>query len=151
MNLKRLSENLIKMALDDNIHRFVVGALVKRRDSFLVLQRKKDDFMGGIDELPSGKVESGESLLEALDREVVEETKLSVRRVLDYIGHFDYISGSGRKTRQFNFVVEVVGNSVEINLAEHDGFKWVSLSNINKTLLTKSVTSLVVGYYKSVK
>ena len=37
------------------------------------MSRKTDDFMGGIDELPSGNMEKGENIYAALIREVKEE------------------------------------------------------------------------------
>ncbi len=63
--------------------------------------------MGGIFELPSGKVEPGEALDSALIRKVEEETGLHVTAVRDYLDSFDYASGSGKKSRQFNFAVDV--------------------------------------------
>ncbi|MFD7235436.1 hypothetical protein ACFWAT_09000 [Streptomyces syringium] len=39
-----------------------------------------------------------------------------------YLGHFDYRSGSGRATRQFNFTATVAGETVE--LTEHDAHLW---------------------------
>ena len=69
------------------------------------MRRRQDDFMGGISELPSGVVEEGETLGEALVREVEEETGLELIRRGDYVGFFDYLAGSGRATRQFNFQV----------------------------------------------
>ncbi|MFD0343336.1 NUDIX domain-containing protein [Streptomyces sp. NPDC127117] len=52
-------------------------------------------------------VDEGESLTEALRREVAEETGLPVAAVVDYLGHFDHRSGSGRATRRFNFTATV--------------------------------------------
>ena len=71
------------------------------------MSRKTDDFMGGIDELPSGNMEKGENIYAALIREVKEETNLDIVNVKSYIGSFDYISGSGKKARQYNFVLDV--------------------------------------------
>jgi 8-oxo-dGTP diphosphatase len=73
----------------------------------LLLKRPANDFMGGIFELPSGKVEPGEDLKPALAREVEEETGLTVAVAMAYLGRFDYTSGSGKKSRQFDFVVTV--------------------------------------------
>ena len=63
------------------------------------MSRKIDDFMGGIDELPSGNMEKGENIYAALIREVKEETNLDIVNVKSYIGSFDYISGSGKKSK----------------------------------------------------
>lgn len=149
MEINKISNDLVAVALREGIERFVVGALIRRAGSFLILHRQADDFMGGIDELPSGKVESGESLPVALARETKEETGLDVSEILEYIGHFDYTSGSGKKTRQFNFVVEVSPGDVIISPDEHSDYKWVDESNISATRLTKNVISLILDYCKA--
>ena len=58
-------ENIIKEAQQLGINRYVVGAVIVRNNNVLLLERPKDDFMGGIYEFPSGKVEDGETLDEA--------------------------------------------------------------------------------------
>ncbi|MCK4714259.1 MAG: NUDIX domain-containing protein, partial [Candidatus Aenigmarchaeota archaeon] len=52
------------------ISRYVVAAVITKSSEVLPLRRPESDFMGGIYELPSGKVEEGESLGDALHREV---------------------------------------------------------------------------------
>lgn len=59
-------EEYKKQARKEGVTRFVVGAVVERSNTFLVFQRPENDFMGGMCELPSGKVEQGESLMQAL-------------------------------------------------------------------------------------
>ena len=73
----------------------------------LLLKRPEAHFMGGIWELPSGKVELNEALDEPLIREVKEETGRTVTGIPDYLGSFDYQSGSGKHSRQFNFAADV--------------------------------------------
>ena len=112
-------------AQEDGVQQLVVGAIVHHDDKVLLLKRPQDDFMGGILELPSGKVEN-ESLDEALHREVNEETGLRVSNITDYLGHFDYLSGGGKKSRQFNFAVDVDAPE-PIELQEHDAYLWSPL------------------------
>ncbi|WP_370419086.1 NUDIX hydrolase [Streptomyces sp. QH1-20] len=81
-------------------------------------------------ELPSGGVDAGETLIEALRREGAEETGLTVTGVGGYLGHFDYRSGSGRATRQFNFAATVAGETVE--LTEHDAHLWADRTQQNQ-------------------
>lgn len=115
--------HLIAQAASDGVQQFVVGAVVCRASSVLLLRRPEDDFMGGIFELPSGKVELGESLDAATVREVAEETGLVVTDITHYLGSFDYHSGNGKKSRQFNFVVTVAADDV-VKLTEHDAYLW---------------------------
>ena len=136
-------EHLIHEAKKDDIVRFVVGAVIKNLNKILVLGRKDDDFFGGIDELPSGEVETGESLIDALKREILEETGLIINDTPVYIGYFDYLSKSGKSTRQFNFVVSVNNNFVRINPEEHKCYKWIDFSQLEETKLTDNVVGIL--------
>ncbi|WP_116210024.1 NUDIX hydrolase [Streptomyces olivoreticuli] len=116
-------EDLVRAAERDGIIKTVVGAVITDDDGkVLLLHRAADDYLGGLWELPSGGVDDGEGLIEALRREVAEETGLTVTAVGGYLGHFDYRSGSGRATRQFDFAATAVGETVE--LTEHDAHLW---------------------------
>ena len=136
-------EDLVRSAQKESINRFVVGAVIIEKGKVLLLQRPKEDFRGGIYELPSGKVEREEKLDTALRREVEEETGLQIKEITTYIGHFDYVSGRGKKTRQFNFAVKVKDSS-NIRLTEHDDYLWQGVDNIREVNLTESVRSIVV-------
>jgi len=127
MELPSLVEGLATEAARDGIQQLVVGAVVQHAGKVLLLRRPEDDYMGGIFELPSGKVEAGEALVIALVREVKEESNLDVAAVRDYLGSFDYMSGSGKRSRQFNFAVDVVSPE-PIELREHDAYKWTPLT-----------------------
>jgi 8-oxo-dGTP diphosphatase len=83
------------------------------REEDIPLVDSYGDFMGGIFELPSGKVESGEGL--------------DVANLWEYLGNFDYLSGTGKKSRQFNFVVDVVVTE-PVELREYDSYTWTALN-----------------------
>src|SRR3989344_2703669 len=138
-------KNLMKGVQEDGINRYVVGAVIQRDSSVLLLKRPKDDFMGGIYELPSGRVEDGESFDVALYREVEEETGLKIMEIRRYLGHFDYDSKSSKKTRQFNFEV-TVGKPIEIRLQEHDNYSWIDKSQLQQYPVTDSVKQ-VLDYF----
>ena len=80
-----LLEQLISESKAQGIQKLVVGAVIKLDGKFLLLERMPSDFMGGLVELPSGAVDSGEDLLTALAREVQEETGLLVKSVNEVI------------------------------------------------------------------
>ena len=100
--------SLEETAVTDGIQKLVAGALVVRERQVLLLQRQKGDFLEGLYELPSGGREPGESIADALVRETTEETGLTILKIVRFINFFDYASGTGVRTRQFNFVVEAV-------------------------------------------
>lgn len=138
-----LLETLTSDAERDQVHQLVVGAVVAHDGKVLLLQRPADDFMGGIWELPSGKVDPGEALDQALIREVKEETGLDIASIRKYLGEFDYQSGSGRKSRQFNFTVDVV-DPEPVELTEHDAYTWTNL--IEEPPVTDAVKEILHRY-----
>jgi 8-oxo-dGTP diphosphatase len=142
-----LFDKLTAEAQADGVQQLVVGAVVQHDGKVLLLQRPEDDFMGGIWELPSGKVDPGESLDVALIREVGEETGLDVSSIQDYLGSFDYTSGSGKKSRQFNFAVDVSA-SEPVALTEHDGYRWAKLT---EELPVTDAVKEVLNKYREVR
>lgn len=117
--------DLIQAADADGITKHVVGAVIPNAEGkVLLLHRTADDYLGGLWELPSGGVDAGETLTEALHREVTEETGLTVTATGVYLGHFDYLSKSGKKTRQFNFTATTTHKSDTVKLTEHDAHLW---------------------------
>ncbi|WP_019547176.1 NUDIX hydrolase [Streptomyces sulphureus] len=118
-----LLASLLHAADAENIARHVVGAvLTDAEGKVLLLRRTGGDHFGGLWELPSGGVESDETLIDALHREVAEETGLTVTAIGAYLGHFDYLSHSGSKTRQFTFTATHASDTVR--LTEHDAYLW---------------------------
>ncbi len=122
----KLIRHLLVKSQEDGVQKLVVGAVIRRDNKFLLLERVPSDFMGGLVELPSGVVNTEEDLLTALARETKEETGLTITSVLTYLGSFDYTSGSGKHTRQFNFLVEVVSGEVELSSTEHKAYHLVA-------------------------
>ena len=83
---------LIEKGKEDGIEKNVVGAvIVNEKNEVLIMSRKVDDFMGGIDELPSGNMEKGEDILKALTREVKEETNLDLKDVICFINSLSFV------------------------------------------------------------
>ncbi|GGX84402.1 NUDIX hydrolase [Streptomyces hiroshimensis] len=127
-----LLDDLARAAERDGITKTVVGAVIAGADGkVLLLRRPADDYLGGLWELPSGGVDDGETLIEALRREVAEETGLTVTVVGGYLGHFDYRSGNGRATRQFNFTATVTPGE-RVTLTEHDEHLWADHTQQNQ-------------------
>ena len=142
MNFYEYLENRAK---DDGVEKIVVGAVITNdNEEILLMKRKEDDFMGGIFEIPGGNAEDGEGIYEVLEREIKEETNFDLKRVISYINYFDYLSGSGKKSRQFNFKVEVTGGP--IILTEHDTYRWVNLDEIETQNVSDAVKESLIIY-----
>lgn len=149
----KIENLLVEKAKEDGIEKIVVGGVITNENNeVLILKRNSDDFLGGIDELPSGKLEAGESIFEGLQREIKEETNLDVDKIYGYIDFFDYLSSSGKKTRQFNFWVKT--KSVDnIKLTEHDEYKWLSLEECHndEKITPKTMTTIVICGFNYLK
>ncbi|MEI6627509.1 MAG: NUDIX hydrolase [bacterium] len=146
-----LEELNIKLR-EDGVQKVVAGAVVYFHDgSILLLERAPKEFKGGLVELPSGVVELGESIIDGLAREIKEETGLEISEIKRYIGSFDYQSSSGRKTRQFNFIVSVDSNDVRINPLEHSKFYIVSpvSDKIQKLKISEKTRGIIQKSFES--
>ena len=138
---------LLEQGKKDGIVKNVVGAIiVNDEEKILIMSRKSDDFMGGIDELPSGNMEAGEDITTALAREVKEETNCDMQKILYYINSFDYSSRSGKKARQYNFAINVKETN-NIILTEHDEYSWETVEELmNNDKITDEVKKTVEKY-----
>lgn len=121
--ISELRQLLIE-ASRDGVQKLLAGAVIRGGEGILLVERVPEDFLGGLFELPSGHVDSGETLLDGLVREVREETGLRIREITKDAGSFDYKSGSGKLARQFNFAVSVEPGEVTLNPQEHASFVW---------------------------
>ena len=127
-----LPKNQLNYLLDniekDNIVRTMVGAIIQRKGLVLLLKRHPNDTMGGLVELPSGEVDPDEGIVEALKREVLEETGLNIKEIIFFVGSFDYLSNSV-KSRQLNFLVTAEAGQVQINEVEHTDYYWLDTNS----------------------
>lgn len=138
---------LLEKAKEEKIEKNVVGlVIVNRQGKILIMSRKSDDFMGGIDELPNGNMEIGEDIPTALAREVKEETNCELDEILYYIDSFDYKSGSGKNARQYNFAIKVKETD-NIVLTEHESYSWQTVEEIiNNPKITHEVKNTIKRY-----
>jgi ADP-ribose pyrophosphatase YjhB (NUDIX family) len=80
-----------------------VGALIFRRDRILMAQRGKEPLKGWWS-LPGGALETGESLADAVCREVREETGLEIRP-LGVLEIFERIMRDARGVPEYHYVL----------------------------------------------
>lgn len=114
------------------------------RDAKILLLRRAYEPGRGRYSLPGGRVEWGETLQQAVHREVAEETGLAVaiiglagiREVLPASGggHFVVLSYAARWT----------GGEVMLN-DEHDGFAWVAPEKASHFHLTDGLMPIIIA------
>ncbi|MBZ4681336.1 (deoxy)nucleoside triphosphate pyrophosphohydrolase [Thermodesulfobacterium sp.] len=121
----------------------VVAGFIEKDGKVLVVKRPTDKKRGGLWEFPGGKVEAGESLQEALKRELKEELGIEVR-VGEVLEKIKYVYPD-EEIELFLLSVSING---EPDLKESLEVKWVDLKELgylelcpaDKVLLSKKIT-----------
>lgn len=112
-------------------HVLVVAALIRRSidGKYLMLKRAQSkDYAPGQWECITGRVEQGESIVEALYREVKEETNIIVRAV-DQLGFGHFYRGASQAENEVQMVYTLCqtqdGQSLTMS-DEHSDYRWGS-------------------------
>ncbi|MDA8345963.1 MAG: NUDIX domain-containing protein [Thermaerobacter sp.] len=135
-------EALQEGARQDAIQRTVVGIAVRRDSRLLVLQRKSDDFQRNLWEIPGGHVEVGESIPQAVARELQEETGWTLQEIMGFIDAFDYDGEAGDVTREWNFHVTAAMTSALVH-TEHQAHAWVGAEDYGNYPMTDEMRRTV--------
>ncbi len=106
-------------------------ALIERDGKYLATRRSAlNDYMPLKWDVPGGTVEAGETVEEALRREVQEETGLEIK--IGSLIHVFTISNPARPTIQIVFECKYVSGEVKLDPEEHDQFEWLSIEEMKK-------------------
>ena len=111
-------KNLIEVAREEGIKVVVIDALIRKGDGkvLLVENLQGEDLFY---HFPCAQVKEEETVPQAIQRAVTENTSMEIKEVLRYLGHYD-VDGK----RHLNFVVEVRDSfSVEEN--KSISFAWL--------------------------
>ncbi|MBU0534861.1 NUDIX domain-containing protein [Patescibacteria group bacterium] len=143
MNIKSDRQKRPKVVL-------VIRAIVQNEDGLILIIKRSpsDSYMPNKWELPGGKLDIGQDISNALEREVLEETGLVVIPT-DKIAYWRSEIISSGKYKGLPYVILVglsksVGGEVAIS-SEHSDFKWLRVKEALKyDLVIESRTALVV-------
>ena len=108
----------------------IVSAAIVDGERLLMVQEGKEHCLGQWS-LPGGRVESGEPLVDAVVREVFEETGYRVH-VVGLTRVLRYISQLGFHCVRFNFVAECIGGEPKVDGTEILGMQWRTFDEIDR-------------------
>jgi 8-oxo-dGTP diphosphatase len=129
--------------------RVAVGAVVKKDDRFLLVRRSQDPGKG-LWAIPGGSVELGETLQQAAEREIKEETGITIR-AREPICTFDVIQRDQAGWIQFHYViVDLTADYVRGELKPGDDAseaRWVSAEELQDLPVSQSTQDLLVELF----
>lgn len=122
-----------------------VGAIVIKDSEILLVKRTKDPGKGHW-AIPGGSVELGETLQEAAEREIREETGLIVK-AKDPVHTFDLIERDKRGHIRFHYVIiDLIADFVSGELCAADDAmdaRWFSPEQLEDVAMTKNTKELL--------
>jgi ADP-ribose pyrophosphatase YjhB (NUDIX family) len=124
-----------------------VSAAILRGGKVLVVRRARKPALG-VYTVPGGVVEAGETLTEAVTREVMEETAMTIAPVA-LAGHREAIvrDAEGRAERHFVilcFAARWIAGEPLLN-EELDDFRWVALDELKGLKTTEGLAEIVAA------
>jgi 8-oxo-dGTP diphosphatase len=136
-------EEQARQAREEGRGCIVGGLIVDSHDRLFVYQRSfQRRLFPGCWDIPGGHVEPGESLAEALAREVYEETGWTLERIIRVVEVFDYevLDSAGELVtrRVFDFLIEVVGDLERPLLEPGEAIRFLWVGDADLELLKEN-------------
>jgi 8-oxo-dGTP diphosphatase len=128
---------------------WTVGALIRDLEGRVFVQRRiaGQRLLPGEWDIVGGHVEQGETLLDALAREITEETGWHLERVHRSLGVVTWTGDDGILRTEADFVVEVSGNlaNPRPDPTEHDRWRWITYDEIQSIEAESPVLGHLLG------
>ncbi len=126
-----------------------VGAIVFRNNRVLLVRRGQAPSQD-LWAIPGGRVELGETLQEAAEREILEETGITIR-ALDPVYTFDYIERDGSAPPRFHYVIiDLIAEYVRGETRAGDDaadVRWVSAEDLANLKVSSKTVRLLKKHY----
>ena len=100
-----------------------VKGIIVKENKFLILVKPN-----GEPDLPGGRVEADEDLVNSLYREISEETGLKVE-ILDPFAQWSFMKNPGFLISGITYYCKYLAGTVELS-PEHSEYNWISLGRI---------------------
>jgi ADP-ribose pyrophosphatase len=125
-----------------------VGAIVRRQDSVLLVQRGAPPSLGEW-AIPGGRVRLGESLAHAAEREIFEETGLTIEAG-EVVYTFEYIEKRAGQVAFHYVVLDLAARYVSGELQAGDdaaAAAWVPLANLDHLPVNRTTRIALAKLY----
>jgi len=120
-----------------------VKGVIQRDGKILLVQRAKEDTMGGFYEFPGGGVEEGESMIETLKRELFEEVGFEKVSNVDYHSCIDIPS----KEIHLVFYTAFSSEIPQISL-DHTDLRWID-EIPSDIILTPETENILIALFSA--
>lgn len=107
-------------------------ALVENEDGRILITKRSslNDYMPLKWDIPGGTVEVGETVEEALIRELLEETQLNVLPIRPIYAYSNLSQIPNRQTVQIIYLCKYLSGDIVLNPEEHNEYKWINRSEL---------------------
>lgn len=127
-----------------------VGAVIFQNDAVLLVKRKNPPYQGQW-AIPGGKVQLGETLQQAAEREILEETGIKIKAEQS-IYSFELIEKDEQGNVLFHYVIiDLAGRYVSGNITASDDAieaKWVTNEEALKLNVNQTTKQLLSEKYR---
>ena len=125
--------------------------LKNKEGKFLLLKRNKDKYrdVKGEWDIPGGRINPGEKLIDNLRREVREETQLEITSLPQLIFAQDIIPGEKHVVR-LTYLGETDGEPI-LDTEENTEYKWLTVEELKGQEKLDAYAKEVIDSYLSVK
>ena len=126
-----------------------VGAIVFR-DNRVLLVRRGQPPSQDLWAIPGGRVEIGETLQEAAEREILEETGITIQ-AREPVYTFDYIERDGSELPRFHYVIiDLIADYVRGETRAGDDaadVRWVAAEELDDLKVSSKTVHFLKRYY----
>ncbi len=135
-------KNLIEAAQEEGLKGVVIDTLVCKGDGKILLVEGLQD-MNSFYHFPCAQVKDKETIPQAIQRAVTENTAMEIKEVLRYLGHYD-VDGK----RHLNFVVEV-NDPFAVEENKSISFAWLEVQEAVGYPIRNEVREMLDLYSRS--
>lgn len=133
---------LIEKSKQQGINKILISTIItNENEEILLLERKKEDILGGLDELPTGNIEK-DKIEKSIKNIIKNSTNLDLERIESYINSFDYITQKGERVRQLIFKTKTNNDNIKKDIK----YKWIKTNEMINTKVNEEILFSLLIY-----